>query len=328
VKPNPDGSEDPILCPGTTLETLFVDGFYTEGPAVGPDGRIYFCDITPTFLSNMAAGNIWAYNPTDGSTTLIRSPSGMASGIQFDAAGRMVIAGGADFGCRSIIRTDLKTGRSHILAGLYTGKHFNSPNDLVIDRNGRIYFTDPRYFGHEPIEQPVFGVYRIDPDGSVHLLLADVSKPNGIELSPDEKTLYVVEHDIRILDRRLSDVPIRDSGEMRILAYDLDQGVARNQRTLVDYGAEKGADGIAVDSAGNIYAAVQSRQRPGVRVYSARGDLITAIELPAAPSNVALCTHNKQAYLYITAANGLFRVATKVPAKPLPFAPTAVQPAH
>jgi hypothetical protein len=173
VKPNPDGSEDPILCPGTTLETLFVDGFYTEGPAVGPDGRIYFCDITPTFLSNMAAGNIWAYNPTDGSTTLIRSPSGMASGIQFDAAGRMVIAGGADFGCRSIIRTDLKTGRSHILAGLYTGKHFNSPNDLVIDRNGRIYFTDPRYFGHEPIEQPVFGVYRIDPDGSVHLLLAD-----------------------------------------------------------------------------------------------------------------------------------------------------------
>jgi gluconolactonase len=315
VKPDPESPEDPILFPGTTLESLFDGGFYTEGPAVGPDGRIYFCDITPTFLSNMAAGNIWAYDPTDGSTALIRSPSGMASGIQFDAAGRMVIAGGADFGCRAIIRTDLKTGRSHILAGLYHGKPFNSPNDLVIDRGGRIYFTDPRYFGHEPIEQPVFGVYRMDPDGSVQLLLADVSKPNGIELSPDEKTLYVVEHDIRILDRRFSDVPIRDSGEMRILAYDLKEGVARNQRTLVDYGAEKGADGIAVDSAGNIYAAVQSRQRPGIRIYSARGDLITAIELPAAPSNVALCTRNKQTYLYITAANGLYRLATRVPAK-------------
>jgi len=315
VKPDLQSPEDPILCQGAELERLFDRGFYTEGPAEGPDGRIYFCDITPTFLSNMAAGNIWAYDPTDGSTTLFRSPSGMASGIHFDAAGRMVIAGGADFGCRAVIRTDLKTGRSHILAGLYRGRPFNSPNDLVIDRAGRIYFTDPRYFGHEPIEQPVFGVYRIDPDGSVHLLLADVSKPNGIELSPDEKTLYVAEHDIRILDRRLSDVPIRDMGDMRILAYDLEDGVACNQRTLVDYGAEKGADGIAVDSAGNIYAAVRSRQRPGIRIYSAQGDPLTDIPLPAAPSNVALCTRNNQTYLYITAANGLYRLATRVPAK-------------
>jgi len=315
VKPDPQGLGDQIPVPGAKLEQLFDRGFYTEGPAEGPDGRIYFCDITPTFLSNMAAGNIWAYDPTDGSTTLIRSPSGMASGIQFDAAGRMVIAGAADFGCRAVIRTDLQTGRSHILAGLYRGRPFNSPNDLVIDRGGRIYFTDPRYFGHEPIEQPVFGIYRIDPDGSVHLLLADVSKPNGIELSPDEKTLYVVEHDIRILDRRFSDVPVRDMGEMRILAYDLEEGVARNQRILVDYGAEKGADGIAVDSAGNIYAAVQSRQRPGIRIYTARGNPNSEIELPAAPSNITLCTRNNQTHLYITAANGLYRLATRVPAK-------------
>ena len=78
----------------------------------------------------------------------------------------------------------------------------------------------------------------------------------------------MVEHDIRILDRRHGAVPTRDKGEMRILADDLEDGVAANQRVLVDYGDEKGADGIAVDNAGNIYAAVQSATRPGVRVYN------------------------------------------------------------
>src|SRR5580658_5207338 len=102
-----------IFADGAKVERVFAEGFYTEGPAEGPDGRIYFCDITPTFLSGMAAGNIWAYDPHDGSTALVRSPSGMASGIKFDRQGRMVIAGGADFGCRAIIRTDFQSGRSH-----------------------------------------------------------------------------------------------------------------------------------------------------------------------------------------------------------------------
>ena len=304
-----------IVHPDARLEQLFDRGFYTEGPAEGPDGRIYFCDITPTFLSGMAAGNIWAYDPHDGSTALVRSPSGMASGIKFDRQGRMVIAGGADFGCRAIIRTDFQSGRSHIVAALYNGRPFNAPNDLVIDQAGRIYFTDPRYFGHESIEQPVFGVYRIDPDNSVHLVLANVSKPNGIDLSPDERTLYVVEHDIRILDRRIAAVPVRDMGEMRILAYDLDKGMPLNQRVLIDYGSEKGADGIAVDSLGNIYAAVQSQQRPSVRVYSARGDSLAEIGLPEAPSNLTLSNREGRTHLYITASKSLYRIATQVPAR-------------
>ena len=302
-----------IFADGAKVERVFAEGFYTEGPAEGPDGRIYFCDITPTFLSGMAAGNIWAFNPATSATGLVRSPSGMASGIKFDADGRMVIAGGADFGCRSVIRTDLASGRSHILAGLYTGRPFNAPNDLVIDRQGHIYFTDPRYFGHEPIEQPVFGVYRIDPDGTVQLILADVSKPNGIDMSPDQRILYVVEHDIRILDRRHGAVPTRDKGEMRILADDLEDGVAANQRVLVDYGDEKGADGIAVDNAGNIYAAVQSATRPGVRVYNPSGLSLAEIATPETPSNVALMARNGRTWLYITASTGLYRVETRIP---------------
>jgi gluconolactonase len=309
---SPRGS---IVKPGAKLERLFDRGFYTEGPAEGPDGRIYFCDITPTFLSDMAAGNIWAYDPSSGSTTLIRSPSGMASGIQFDQQGHMVIAGGADFGCRAIVRTDRESGRSRLLAALYNGRPFNSPNDLVIDRSGRIYFTDPRYLGHEPIEQPVFGVYRIDPDRSVHLLLADVSKPNGIDLSPDERTLYVVEHDIRILDRRIVAVAIKDMGDMRILAYSLTDGVPADQRVLVDFGAEKGADGITIDSLGNIYAAVQSRSRPGVRVYNPQGVLIEEISVPQTPANLTISSRSNRPYLYITAQTSLYRIATEIPAR-------------
>lgn len=303
-----------ILTPDAQLERVFADAFYTEGPAEGPDGLIYFCDITPTFRTGMAAGNIWAFDPESGKTHIVRSPSGMASGIKFDAMGRMVIAGGADFGCRSVVRTDLNTGRSHILAGLYNGRPFNAPNDLVIDRSGRIYFTDPRYFGHESIEQPLFGVYRIDPDGAVTLILADVSKPNGIDLSPDQLTLYVVEHDIRILDRRIAPIPIRDQGEMRILAYDLASGTPSNQRVLVDYGSEKGADGIAVDAHGNIYAAVQSRTHPGVRIYTPQGKLIESIPTPETPSNVTLSTHSDCTWLYITAGRSLYRIQTQIPA--------------
>jgi gluconolactonase len=303
-----------IVTPGAEIEKVFGEGFYTEGPAEGPDGRIYFCDITPTFRSEMAAGNIWAYDPAGGRSQIFRSPSGMASGVKFDSQGRMVIAGGADFGCRSIIRTNLQSGRSHILAGLYNGRPFNAPNDLVIDRHGAIYFTDPRYFGHEPIEQPVFGVYRIDPDGGVHLILADISKPNGIDLSPDQNVLYVVEHDIRVLDRRYAPVPSRHIGDMRILAYDLEYGAASNQRVLVDYHGEKGADGIAVDLAGNIYAAVQSAERPGVRVYNSAGVQIAEMGVPEIPSNLTLVTRKGTTTLYITASKSLYRLSTQIPA--------------
>jgi gluconolactonase len=302
-----------IIVLDAAIEKVFGEGFYTEGPAEGPDGRIYFCDITPTFRSGMQAGNVWVYDPADGRTSLFRSPSGMASAIKFDKLERMVVAGGADFGCRSIIRTDLRTGRSHILAGLYNGRPFNAPNDLVIDREGAIYFTDPRYFGHEPVEQPVFGVYRIDPDGGVRLILADVSKPNGIDLSPDQRTLYVVEHDIRILDRRYEPAPTRDIGDMRILAYDLRDGTASNQRVLVDYHGEKGADGIAVDADGNIYAAVQSATRPGVRIYDPSGAQIEEILVPEVPSNVAIATHGGKTSLYITASRSVYRIATMIP---------------
>ena len=198
-----------IFAPGAELEAVFSDAHFTEGAAVAPDGTVYFSDITFTDQTDMKAGNIWKHDPETGETVIFRSPSGMSNGMKFDAQGRLVIAEGADFGGRRITRTDMKTGKSEIIAGLYNGKPFNSPNDLTIDEQGRIYFTDPRYAGHEPVEQPIFGVYRIDPDGSVHLVVTDAGKPNGVAVSPDQKTLYVVSHDNGAMDSFPDDVPLR-----------------------------------------------------------------------------------------------------------------------
>ena len=89
----------------------------------------------------------------------------------------------------------MKTGMSYIVAGLYEGRKLNSPNDVTIDLQGRLYFSDPRYLGHETIDQPVMGVYRVDPDGSITRIISDAGKPNGVCVSPDQKTLYVVSNE-------------------------------------------------------------------------------------------------------------------------------------
>src|SRR5688572_8820872 len=156
----PSGSSD-ILRSGSKLEQLFTGGVLTEGPASAPDGTIYFSDITFTAISGMQAGHIMKFDPKTGKTSVFRSPSGMSNGIKFDAQGRMLVAEGADYGGRRVTRTDMKTGKSEIIAAMYEGRPFNAPNDITIDLKGRIYFSDPRYLGYETIDQPVMAVYRI-----------------------------------------------------------------------------------------------------------------------------------------------------------------------
>lgn len=111
----------------------YEGGHLTEGVAVAPDGTVFFSDITFTTETGMQAGHILRYDPKSDKTVVYRSPSGMSNGLKFDAQGRMVAAEGADHGGRRITRTDLVTGKSVILAGLFEGKPFNSPNDIAID---------------------------------------------------------------------------------------------------------------------------------------------------------------------------------------------------
>ncbi|MBC7820030.1 MAG: SMP-30/gluconolactonase/LRE family protein, partial [Planctomycetaceae bacterium] len=188
-------AQDPIVPPDAKLEKLFESRVLTEGAAVAPDGSVYFSEITFSHVARdengaIEAGHIWRFDPTTGKTAIFRSPSGMSNGIKFDAAGNMIVAEGADYGGRRVTRTDLKTGKTHIIAGLFEGRPFNSPNDITIDEKGRIYFSDPRYLGHEGIDQAVQAVYRIDTDGSLHRVVTDGGKVNGVCISPDQKTLY------------------------------------------------------------------------------------------------------------------------------------------
>jgi gluconolactonase len=318
-------SSGDVVPSNAKLETVFDGGsVLTEGCACAPDGTIYFSDITFTIRSTddkgvSEAGHIWRYEPRTGRTVIFRSPSGMSNGIKFDAAGNMIVAEGADYGGRRLTRTDLKTGKSYIIAGLYEGRPFNAPNDITIDEKGRIYFSDPRYLGHEPLDQPAMAVYRIDNDGSIHRIITDAGKPNGVCVSPDQKTLYVVSNDDGVTGfDRLPDGTPTHKGRMALLAYDLAaDGTASFRKLLVNYYPEDGPDGLIVDKEGNLFVAVRDETRPGIYVYSPEGKELGYIETEI-PTNVCFGRGAERSTLYITAGKSLYRIRLNTEGYQLP----------
>ncbi|MFM7163365.1 MAG: SMP-30/gluconolactonase/LRE family protein [Planctomycetaceae bacterium] len=315
-------SGSPLL-PDAKLEKLFEGRVLTEGVAVAPDGQVYFSEITFSHVARdeqgaIEAGHIWRFDPGTGKTVIYRSPSGMSNGIKFDARGRMVVAEGADFGGRRVTRTDLATGKTHIIAGLYQGRPLNSPNDIAIDERGRVYFSDPRYLGHEPIDQGVQAVYRLDTDGTLHRVVTDAGKPNGVAISPDQKTLYVVSNEngttaIERLDKGTATqadkvtTPLR-KGFMALLAYDLSpEGTAKFRKVLVDYAPHDGPDGLTVDREGNLWVAVRAENRPGICVYSPEGKELAYLPTEV-PTNVGFARGKDANLLYITAGKSLYRI--------------------
>lgn len=281
--------ESPIVPDGARLEKLWGEGEFTEGPAQGPDGRIYFSDI---------GNRIMAFDPGTGRTTIFRNPSGRANGLDFDPQGRLVVAEGANTGGnRRITRTE-KDGTVRVLADRWRGKRFNSPNDLTIDAQGRIYFTDPRYVGDEPRELPTESVYRIDPDGMVSQVITDVQKPNGIALSPNMKTLYLADNN--------------PQGNRHLLAYALSaDGTIGPKRILHDFGKGRGIDGMSMDVQGNIYATAGSGAEAGVYVFSPEGKRLAFIPTPEDPSNCVFGGKDRKT-LYVTAGKSLYRIHLKI----------------
>lgn len=344
--------DEPIVPPNAKLEKLFEGIVLTEGVAVAPDGMVYFSDITFSHLARtktgaIHAGHIWMFNPKTMKTKIFRSPSGMSNGIKFDAAGDMIICEGADYGGQRVIRTDMKTGMSYIIAGMFRGRPFNAPNDVTIDEKGRLYFSDPRYLGHENIEQPVMGVYRIDPNGSIHRIITDAGKPNGVSVSPDQKTLYVVSNDNGATAFERLD-PVSESGDkadtsknhddksagdkkpavsvssplhkgrMALMAYNLHKdGTATFRKTLVDYSPQDGPDGLVCDKNGNLYVAVRAENRPGICVYSPTGKELAYIKTEV-PTNVGFGRGKDANLLYITAGSSLYRIRLNAEGYQLP----------
>lgn len=316
-------ADEPIVPPGARVEKLFTTRVLTEGVAVAPDGMVYFSEITFSHVARdpqgaIEAGHIWKYDPRTGKCGIFRSPSGMSNGIKFDAAGRMLVAEGADYGGRRVTRTDLRTGKTHIIAAMFEHRPLNSPNDITIDERGRIYFSDPRYLGHEPIDQALQAVYRLDPDGTLDRIITDAGKPNGVCVSPDQKTLYVVSNDngttgIDRMNRGNAGqadkvTTLLRKGHMWLLAYDLSpQGTAKFRKVLVDYAPYDGPDGLVCDATGNLYVAVRAENRPGICVYTPEGKELAYIPTEV-PTNVGFGRGADSNLLYLTAGSSLYRI--------------------
>ncbi len=319
------GGDASVLPAGSTLMRLFDGGcILTEGVAAGHDGYMYFSDITFTkFCPDPSglyaqAGNIWRYDPASGETTIFRSPSGMSNGIKFDRDGNMLAALGADYGGRMLIKTDMSNGKSYILSGTYNGESYNALNDISIDEQGRIYVSDPRYLGHEPVFQPGFAVYRLDPDGSVDRIVTNGGKTNGVLVSPDQSTLYVVSNDNGWLGFMQLDET--DQGPIvsahMLQAYDLAaDGTVSNRRVVIDYSTVypgqpcSGPDGIVADVDGNLYLAERCEHRPGIAVRDSNGSELAFISTgEEMPTNVGFGRGDESDVLYVTSGKSLYKI--------------------
>jgi gluconolactonase len=273
------------------LEKLWGEGEFTEGPCLGPDACIYFSDI---------GNRIMKFDPAANKTTVFRDPSGRSNGLKFNATGRLVACEGANTGGNRRISITEKDGTVKTLADKYNGKRFNSPNDLTIDAKGRVYFTDPRYVGNEPRELDTESVYRIDPDGTVTQITRDVQKPNGIVLSPDQKTLY------------LADSNSDPKGHRILLAYPLkEDGTVGLPKKVYDFAADRGIDGVTVTTEGLIVASAGAGKTAGVTVFKPDGTKVGFLPMPEDPSNC--CFGGKEMRtLYVTAGKSLYRVETNM----------------
>ena len=274
-------AQDRIVPAGSKLEVLWNDGEFTEGPALAPDGSIYFSDI---------GNRILRYDPKTGKTGVARDPSGKSNGLKFDREGRLVACEGSGAGGNRRISVTEASGQVRTLADRWNGKRFNSPNDLAIDAKGNVYFTDPRYVGDDPRDIDIEGVYLVSPAGAVTLATRDVQKPNGILVSHDGHTVYV------------ADTNSDPKGNHQLVAFHvLADGTLGNKRVLYDFGPDRRPiDGMALDAAGNICATGGSGERAGLYVFGPAGQQLAFIPMPGDPTNCAFGGPAEPTTLYIT----------------------------
>ena len=263
------------------LELLWSDAIFTEGPAVAPDGSIYFTDIR--------TARIMRFEPKSKKISTYRNNSGKANGLMFDRQGRLLACEGSDGGNMRVSITE-KNGKVRTLVDKFEGKRLNSPNDLAITPEGRIYFTDPRYVGNEPRELDFEGVYLIEKNGKVKVATKEISRPNGILISKDGKTAYVADnHSIDCQNRHLASFPIKADGTFG------------KKTILFDYGEDRGIDGMAMDVDGNLYATAGRGETSGIYIFSPKGEQLAKIALPADPTNCQFGVGDEIDTLYITA---------------------------
>ena len=251
---------------------------FTEGPAVAPDGRVFFTDQPNDKIE------VWNEN---GTITTFMQPCERSNGLYFNRKGELVAC--ADLHNRLVAISMDKQQRT--LAENYNGQALNAPNDLWIAPNGGIYFTDPYYHRNywEPGRKEVQnarGVYYLTPEGQLTRLIDDYKQPNGLIGTPDGKTLYV-----------------SDINDGKIWKYDIQPDGTLANKTFF---APEGSDGMSIDNQGNVYLTNKF-----VSVFDKKGKKIAAIEVPEQPSNVCF-GGKKRDILFITARTSVYTLKMKV----------------
>jgi gluconolactonase len=273
-------AQESIADPAAKFEVVWGEGEFTEGPALGADGRIYFSDI---------GNRIYVFDPKTKKTEVYRDPSGRSNGLIFDAKGRLFAAEGANSGGGRRISVTEKDGKVRTLADRYEGKRFNSPNDIALDAQGNVYFTDPRYVGEEPRELDFEAVFRITPEGKVTVATREAKKPNGIVFSPNGKHCYVAENN--------------PAGKRHLLRFSVAKdGTLIEPKVLHDFGTGRGIDGMTTDTAGNVYATAGTGELAGIYVFDPEGALLAFLPTPGDPTNCEFGGGEEKNVLYVTSA--------------------------
>jgi gluconolactonase len=307
-----DGALDKLVPPHARIEKL-ADGFdFTEGPLYMPDGYLLFSDVPRNI--------IYKWLP-DGTVSEFRKPSGFngtdapagafigSNGLTRDKAGRLIIC---QHGNGRVIRLEAN-GTETVLADKYQGKRLNSPNDAVYKSDGALYFTDPPYGfpkqDDDPKKELKFnGIYRL-AGGKLQLLVKDLTRPNGLAFSPDEKYLYVANS---------------DPGRKVWMRYEVkSDGTLAGGTVFYDVTRETAdglPDGLKVDTQGNLYCTGPG----GVWIFSPQGKYLGKIQPPETPANcgwgkypqkgssAALAPKEEAKTLYMTARKGLYRIQLSV----------------
>src|SRR5229473_269550 len=281
------------------VEKLAGEFGFTEGPVWVQPGFLLFSD-----LPNNA---IMRWHPQEG-VSEFRKPSGCdannatpgahigSNGLTLDSEGRLIIC---EHGNRRVTRLE-KEGTLTVLADRYEGSRLNSPCDVVMKSDGGSYFSDPPYGlpgrDSDPAKElPFSGIYRLF-DGKLELLCDQLSRPNGMAFSPDERLLYVANSDPRERIWMRFDVSSAGTLSNGVVFHDARRAVAAGV-----------PDGVKVDTEGNVYCAGPG----GIRIFSVDGTHIGTIAFPELPANCCFGDQNGK-MLYVTARTGLYRIRVNI----------------
>lgn len=250
---------------------------FTEGPAWDGQGTLYFTDV---------AGNRIYQLERRGEISVFLEPSDHANGLMINSAGTI-------FACQMdgrVVSIDPATKEVSTVTDSYNGRRYNAPNDLVLDRSGGIYFTDPQFRAPQPLPQGITAVYYVNAQGEVSRITDQLPAPNGVILSPDETRLYVIPS----MQKEMLVYPVTAPGKV---------GPARTFCVLKQQQPDgnQGGDGLTIDTDGNLYIT----SALGVQVFDPQGRALGIISFPEQPANVTFGGSDRRT-LFATCRTGLY----------------------